>query len=437
VNIPLDEDGEPMRRGDDEERFQYGRAGDHLITMFQCDLCHFRNMLGRNPTPSDLENRVFGKCLRRAILDALWSRERSTVSSNFRRVVALERLGSVLGFPGIVPELGPFPVEDSVGMKLAMAMVLKSLDPGINAATVQFDTVRQFRSAFSNAYGASPLQRQVSLFASAHKKMHGTSSPSDSEWFSRFSLGMEKRLGRQLHQDLGISIGVMLEVQRDLESRWWECRTAQARRPVAELAVLFIVVYCWGLRGEEVFLISLGALRKVWGPSQSHVIPHVLLALVGRRKRLIGCRAFLLPCVLETASGLRPGLWLGRIIEAFEGLGLITGYVMVRDDGGDPRLSDYNQVFVECLMGVQARRPDLIHPDIDVAADFGLPRSGRRGATTQARVGGVSEMDIGTNQLWRKTELNVGRTFRFGDMIPYYTEVAQSLPLQLRFSKAL
>jgi len=352
--------------------------------------------------------------------------------------VTLEKLGALLGFGGIVPPLGPFPLDDSVGMKLAMAMVLKSLDPGINAATVQFDTVRQLRSAFSNAYGAGTSQLQVSLYSSANKKMHGTSCPSDSEWFARFALGMEKRLGRQLRQDLGLSIGVMLEIQRELEVQWTDSRRGRKRRDLAVTAVLFIVVFCWGLRGEEVFLISLGATRKVWDPSQAHEVSHVMLALVGRRKRLIGNRAFLLPSVVETASGLRPGVWLGRIIEAFEETGAITGYLMMREDGRDPRLSDYNEIFVEVLSGVQSRRPDLIHPpDIDVSADFGLPRSGRRGATTQARVGGVSDLDIGANQLWRKTELNVGRSFRFGDMIPYYTEVAQSLPLQLRFSKAL
>jgi len=323
-------------------------------------------------------------------------------------------------------------------MKLAMVMVLKSLDPGINADTVQFDTVRQFRSAYSNAYGAGVSQLKVTVYSSAHKKMHGTSCPSDSIWFGRFTLGMEKRLGRQLRQDLGISIGVMLEIQRELERRWLSSRPGQEeRRDIAELAVMFIVVFCWGLRGEEMFLISLGALRKVWGPSQGHATPHVMLALVGRRKRLIGDRAFLIPCVVETASGLRPGIWLGRIIEVFEELGRVSGYLLSRDDGKDPRLHDYEQPFSEALLGVQTRRPDLIHPDIDVAADYGLPRSGRRGATTQARVSGVSEMDIGTNQLWRKTELNVGRAFRFGDMIQYYTELTQSLPLQLRFSRAL
>jgi len=353
--------------------------------------------------------------------------------------VALEKLGATLGFDGgVVPPLGPFPLADSVGMKLAMVMVLKSLDPGINAATVQFDTVRQFRSAFSNAYGAGVSQLQVSLYSSAHKKMHGTTCPSDSEWFARFALGMEKRLGRQLRQDLGISIGVMLEIQRDLELRWGTSRSGEERRSLAELAVLFLVVFCWGLRGEEIFLISLGATRKVWDPSQAHVTPHVMLALVGRRKRLIGNRAFLLPSVVETASGLRPGVWLGRIIEAFDEVGIVTGYLMNRENGrGDPRLSDYNEVFVEVLSGVQARRPDLIHAELDVSEEFGLPRSGRRGATTQARVGGVTDLDIGANQLWRKTELNVGRSFRSGDMISYYTEVAQSLPLQLRFSKAL
>jgi len=352
-------------------------------------------------------------------------------------VLGLEKIGSRLGLERVVPALGPFPVEDVVGMKLAMVMVLKSLDPGINADTVQFDTVRQFRSAYSNAYGAGVSQMKVTVYSSAHKKMHGTSCPSDSVWFGRFTLGMEKRLGRQLKQDLGISIGVVLEIQRDLERRWATSRPGPMRRKLAELAVIFIVVFCWGLRGEEMFLISLGALRKVWDPSQAHATPHVMLALVGRRKRLIGDRAFLIPCAVVTASGLQPGVWLGRIIEAFEELGIVSGYLMSRDDGKDPRLHDYEQAFSETLAGVQSRRPDLIHPDVDVAADYGLPRSGRRGATTQARVGGVSEMDIGTNQLWRKTDLNVGRAFRFGDMIPYYTEIAQSLPLQLRFSQAL
>ena len=92
VNIPLDDEGQPIRRGDDEHRFHYGRSGDHLMIMFQCDSCHVRNMLRREPRHPDLpEETLLNKCPRRAILDSLWCRERSTVGSNLRRGVALKR----------------------------------------------------------------------------------------------------------------------------------------------------------------------------------------------------------------------------------------------------------------------------------------------------------------------------------------------------------
>jgi hypothetical protein len=96
VIIPLDEDREPMKKGDDEFRFQYGRSGDQLSTAFQCDVCHVRNMLWRDPRDSD---RLLMKCLRRAILDSLWRREPGTMSSTYSRARALERYGNVLGTP--------------------------------------------------------------------------------------------------------------------------------------------------------------------------------------------------------------------------------------------------------------------------------------------------------------------------------------------------
>jgi hypothetical protein len=38
---PRDEAGEFMMEPEDELRFLVGRDGDHLVTPFQCDLCHF------------------------------------------------------------------------------------------------------------------------------------------------------------------------------------------------------------------------------------------------------------------------------------------------------------------------------------------------------------------------------------------------------------
>lgn len=54
-----------------------------------------------------------------------------------------------------VSSMGPFPVEDSFGMGAAIVMLDLSLRPGVNDRTVQFNTIRKFRSTFSNLHHAS------------------------------------------------------------------------------------------------------------------------------------------------------------------------------------------------------------------------------------------------------------------------------------------
>ena len=297
-----------MKQGDDEYRYQYGRRGDQLVTTFQCDRCHIRNILWREPRNDNMQDRLLMTCLRRAILDSLWSREAGTVASTYGRAKALEYYGGVLGIGQVGPAIGPFPLEDVIGMKVALTMVVKSLEPGRNAPTLQYDTIRQLRSAYSNMYHAGVEQSRLTIFAKEASKLHATQCPTDGPWFGRFCLGMEKRLGRQIKQDMAISIEVMIEIQKLLERDWISARTANERLLVVIAAMLFIVPFCWGLRGEELLLISLGACRQVWSHSQNHPIAHVMIALVGRRKRLVEERAFLLPCVPITKSGLEPAL---------------------------------------------------------------------------------------------------------------------------------
>jgi hypothetical protein len=49
VAKPVDEDGIFIRVSEDVLRFLRGRNGDNLITTFQCDLCHFQNLMDRDP----------------------------------------------------------------------------------------------------------------------------------------------------------------------------------------------------------------------------------------------------------------------------------------------------------------------------------------------------------------------------------------------------
>ena len=49
---PRDEEGNEVLAEEDRERFIVARNGDNLVTPFQCDLCHFRNLMERDPVSS-------------------------------------------------------------------------------------------------------------------------------------------------------------------------------------------------------------------------------------------------------------------------------------------------------------------------------------------------------------------------------------------------
>jgi hypothetical protein len=51
------------------------RNGDNSITPFQCDTCHFRNLMGRNPENILAKDIKLFKCIRRVNLDSVWASE--------------------------------------------------------------------------------------------------------------------------------------------------------------------------------------------------------------------------------------------------------------------------------------------------------------------------------------------------------------------------
>jgi len=67
------------------------------MTPFQCVECHFVNLQGRLPDKLAHRNSLAKVAITRAILDSLWSRERSTVNANrlegLRYLDELRKLG--------------------------------------------------------------------------------------------------------------------------------------------------------------------------------------------------------------------------------------------------------------------------------------------------------------------------------------------------------
>jgi hypothetical protein len=81
IALRYDDEGEVITSDDEEKRFVEARAGDHLMTPFQCEICHFRNIYARDPITRDLQDEECLEFIRRGVIDAFWSREPSTVKS--------------------------------------------------------------------------------------------------------------------------------------------------------------------------------------------------------------------------------------------------------------------------------------------------------------------------------------------------------------------
>ena len=81
--------------------------------LFECDLCSFQNVCGRQPMFNNKRNQFTLTTIRRAQLDVMWAREPHTVDANWARAkadyamamrhltVLLERLPPQLGSPEV------------------------------------------------------------------------------------------------------------------------------------------------------------------------------------------------------------------------------------------------------------------------------------------------------------------------------------------------
>jgi hypothetical protein len=190
------DDGEELIEEEDCTRFLCAQAGDHLLTPFQCETCHFRNMLGRNIRGDKASDYELQEMIRRANLDSFWSREKGTVSSNLLEARRMERTMVKYGLPSTTPPMGPWPLSDTIGMKAAIAVLDRLLDKGVHEDNVQWDTFRKQMSAVTNISQASVGGLENSVGAYERRRMWISNSASHQFWFSRFMTGIHKRVGQ-------------------------------------------------------------------------------------------------------------------------------------------------------------------------------------------------------------------------------------------------
>ena len=261
VNKPYDVDGFEWLKKGDENQFMVGRNGDNFLSLFQCDLCVFRNIHKRDPLEMD-GDALSLCCIRCANLDALWLREPSTVRNNLRLLKKGLGHDRSVDQDGHCPELGPMPMADVIGQGVAAQVLLASLEEGKHYKDhKQHDTVRKLRSVCSSLWMASQAgSAHVSSTCRNHKgeSVLLTSSPTDSEWHKRFDRGLVKRMGQDVRPQLGFSIDVMLILMKRLERLWEETVDERSKDAMLGAATRAFFEHVNELRRNEGFKADLG-----------------------------------------------------------------------------------------------------------------------------------------------------------------------------------
>jgi hypothetical protein len=350
------------------------RDGDHLTTPFQCDLCVFRNLKGRNPGPHDA---LLMACIRQANLDACWGRESATVSSTLRATRHTISLLGPVGLDPPFPALGPFPVADTCGYTIAIAMLLKSRQPGRYAPYQQFETLRKLRAGFSNVFMTSVLgQDSLRLVGGDRAKQHLCNCPTNTLWFERFSKGSLSRMGQVVRQDRAISLELMHALCSVLEQEWARAPELRHKTQIACLGAYCVIAFCGSFRGNEVFMTDLHGLIK-YGSDNLLVAgkEYVMIPLLGRFKNEVGDQYHLTPLIAVTKSGLQVKVWVHRLIEVRQAGGHVHSPAFADPRTGVVPVDWYESEILDRIQHIQSRRPDLIPADVQVLEEFGLSRS--------------------------------------------------------------
>lgn len=441
---------EPLARDveDRSSEFIRARPGDHLMCPFQCDLCHFRNIVGCDPQETHMQDSELLKTIRRAILDSFWARRPSTVAGNLlearRHVRICADFGSDAPYATSMPR-GPFPLQDNWGMMGACTMLTRSLDSGRNSVTVQYATVRRQQAFLSNYAHTTVLGMTHGTLMSSKDRQFFSASPTHSLFFSRFNYGLHDRMGDVIFRDQALTIEVLMALLACLEETYKaEGMRGKDRFQLAVIGCVVTAGFSAGVRGEELGHCLLKetaeACQQSWSRRRK---PHTVMVLQGRFKGEQGVKRhhFLLANVSKSQV-LHNELWMNRLFNEYYLVHRVpesqTGplFRVKPKDSRPITIGELDVWFHRFLKEVQARRPDLISEKVDVEREFSVRRSLRRGSTTHARNRGVPDGVVEINNRWRKQQNARNREASLA-MVETYTDALASLPLLLRYSASL
>ena len=371
-----------------------------------------------------------------------WSRERSTIQSQFGRVKEIVDRDTRWGqsCSQLFPALRSHPVEDNHGMGLAMMMLEKSLEKGRNANYTQFATVRQLRSAISNIYTASAEVRVEAGVLKSRKGevQHLHDDPMQSVFMERFMAGLQSRMPLDSQRDaplLGHVVSAMLDV---MAKEVTNPNTKEKRRRLLTMTGAYMAVtYSYSLRGNEGFWVDGDSLVANIHLGRESVLdtPHVVVGLCGRFKAEGGYRMHVFSLANVTKSGVQNRWWLERVTKILEKEKRKKGPAFCDERGFMLSSQAVEGVMHVILRTMQKTKKfaDDIPLKLDVEKSFRCFRSFRRGAENTALRNGVDKVTINFVHRWSAVEGRRGAVTGF-DMLSHYADGVTQRPKMLEFT---
>lgn len=391
------------------DNFLVGRNGDHTMVPFECDYCIFhklRKVIPKNDSPVD---QLLLDLIRRTNLDAFWSRARGTVEGNYRSIKKMQHIADTLELEGPFKTYSIMPDHDHCGYEVAVIMLKYSLQSGkYNKNALQFETVRKLRGHFSNFTRCSTdsIVNPMVLGNMKGQYQRLTGDPAGSMWFSRFMEGMKKRMGHISKPNLTMSPALLRRLLILSDERIFsEENEPKYKDKWIVFNTYAVVCYVISLRGNEGFLLDLGALRNYYDRG---VGKYITIPLLGMFKGESEDMAHLIPCCELTSSGINLRQVLGRLIHSKELLGVIDGPAISDEKGFVLQPSEIDEMLHSLLMEIYKENKDLFPPEISKEADikdnYQCFRTFRRTSNTRAKNMKVTKSDIETVNRWRKIE---------------------------------
>jgi hypothetical protein len=245
--------------------------------------------------------------------DAFWSRERSTVQANWREEVKYLLACRQIGDENPYPKRGPWAAVDVFGYNTACAMLMRSLDVGKQAATIQYETLRKMRSCVSNFVHAMTGGMGASFISDDGSTAAMTHSPTNSPWFKRYMRGSHKQMGDIWIPDRPMPISELLVAMQLLEDDWsfFSAKLdVQGMTTTCLTGITIITGFFAAMRGEAITRVDVGSMRAHWEESVGYPdCSHVPLMLAGRFKREIGEKLFCQPLAMVSKLGIKIGRW--------------------------------------------------------------------------------------------------------------------------------